>query len=181
VLGSRDAAASQSGGIGRASFGVDHNFPSPILDAVKPFLPFAATTLLTIDPRLVEDKDDWEVILALHQLGYDGLITADYNMTRLPREMAVIHQTRSTLVAIEAAGDNPLRAVGQLLVQSFHVARAFRPQEAQVFRIGEPRAVRPASAWARLGEMASEQGRAIQEMFNEVRLTQDELDTPVVR
>ncbi len=52
-----------------------------------------------ISPALVENLEDWQVILALHQLDFDGLITLDYEMLNLPKEITVVHQTHSTLVA----------------------------------------------------------------------------------
>lgn len=181
MLGPRTSAPGQSsGGVddSRPHFGVDHDFPEPLLNAARPFLTFDGTMLRHIDPALVADKEDWEVILALYQLGYDGLITLDAAMLQLTKEIAVVHQTRSTLVVIEAAGDNPLRAMGQLMVQAPHIAGAFDRGRPQIFRIPAPRAIRPSSAWDRLGELASERGEAIEAVFRADSLSDGELETP---
>jgi hypothetical protein len=152
------------------TFAVDHDFPEPILITVEPYLPFKVKMLRHISPALVRDKDDWEVLLAISQRHYDGLITLDYEMLKLPREMAIVHQTNLTLIAIEAAGDNPLVAIGQLLVQAKSISNAFDPNQPQVFRISRSRATRPVAARALLGEMASRIGVSIQQLLNENRL-----------
>jgi hypothetical protein len=132
-----------------------------------------------VSTELVADREDWEVILALDQLGYDGLITLDSAMLQLTKEVTLVHQTRSTLVVIEAAGDNPLRAMGQLMVQALQVARAFKRNLPQIFRIPPTRAVRPMSAWDRLGEIASGRGATIDAVFRADGLSQEELAIPI--
>ena len=50
-----------------------------------------------IDPRMSE-LDDWKLLLALHhdERPWDGLITTDTGMTRLPpRELAVLRYVSS--------------------------------------------------------------------------------------
>ena len=115
-------------------FGVDHNFPEPILEAIRGYLPFGVEMIKEISPLLIANVDDWQVLLALAQQGYHGLISLDFEAIALPKEMAVVHQTNLTVVAIEAAGDNPLRAVGQLLIHATHIEKAYRADEPQVFQ-----------------------------------------------
>lgn len=133
-----------------------------------------------IDGRLIQNLDDWQVLLALKQEGFSGLITLDYMMLQLPKEMAVLHQTKMALVAIEAAAHNPLRAIGQLLTHAPQIAKAYQLNQAQIFRIPNPRAIQPMGAWNRLGEMASEQGVSIKQLFGQTRLSPNELATPVL-
>jgi hypothetical protein len=128
-----------------------------------------------IDARLVDRLDDWEVILVLSQFGYEGLITLDASMLELPREMAVVHQTNFTLFAVEAAGDNPLRATGQLLLHARSVATQHDSSQPQIFRVPAPRTIQARSAWDRLGELASAQGVSIQELFDANRLAPEDL------
>jgi hypothetical protein len=116
-------------------FGVDHNFPEPLLDAIRGYLPFGVEMIKKISPLLIQNVDDWQVLLALAQQRYHGFISLDFEAIALPKEMAVVHQTKLTVVAIEAAGDNPLRAVGQLLIHATHIEKNYRPDEPQVFRI----------------------------------------------
>lgn len=133
-----------------------------------------------ISPMLVDDMDDWQVLLALTQRGLAGLITLDYSMLDLPKEMAVVHQTKTTLIAIEAAGDNVLRAVGQLMTHLPTIVKAWESERPQVFRLTRPRGAPPISAWDRLGEIASDRSQSIEEIFNEVRLSPAELANPVI-
>jgi hypothetical protein len=91
-------------------FALDQNFPQPIIDALNDFIPEAdLVPLRDVDPLLVADIDDWQVLLALHQhvRPWDGLITTDSGMLNLPREMAVVRQTNLTLVVAEGAGHDP--------------------------------------------------------------------------
>src|SRR2546425_4128285 len=102
-------------------FGVDHNFPEPILEAIRGYLPFGVEMIKEISPLLIANVDDWQVLLALAQQGYHGLISLDFEAIALPKEMAVVHQTKFTLVAIEAAGGKPLRAGGPMLLPATHI------------------------------------------------------------
>jgi hypothetical protein len=88
-------------------FALDQNFPHPIVGALNAFLLEAELVpLRDIDPLLVADMDDWQVLLALHHhdRAWDGLITTDSGMLNLPREIAVIRQTNLTLVVAEGGG-----------------------------------------------------------------------------
>jgi hypothetical protein len=161
-------------------FAVDHDFPEPILRSVQPFLPLDLELISRIDKRLVDRLDDWEVILALSQIGYEGLVTLDASMLELPRELAVVHQTNFTLFAIEAAGNNALRATGQLLLHIRSVATQHDPTQPQLFRVTAPRGIHPNKAWDRLGQLASGQGVSIQQLFNAHRLSASELTRKVL-
>ena len=162
-------------------FAVDHNFPEPLLEAAKPFLArwFGVEMIKQISAELIREKDDWEVMLALHQLQWDGLIGLDAKILSLPKEMAVVEQTKFTLVAIESAGDDPLRAIGQFLVHARRIAKEFDAERPQIFRIGRPRAFEVMSPWdcfKRIG-----QGRDPKEIFRGNRLTDEELEMQVLK
>lgn len=161
-------------------FGFDHNFPEPIFDAIKAYLPFSGELLHRISEKMVDKLEDWEVILALHQQGYDGLITLDYEMLSLSREMAAVHQTKCTLVAVESAGHNPLRATGQLLLYANYIANTHVVGQPQVFTITKPRPTPPRSAWDCLGLIANKDKLSVQETYDHARLTPTELAHPVI-
>ncbi len=94
-------------------FALDQNFPQPILALLAEYLREEAelVPLAQIDKRLAESVDDWRILLSLHQRGdWDGLITTDSGMLSLPRELAVLMQTKLSLVVAEEAGHDPLRA-----------------------------------------------------------------------
>ncbi len=164
----------------RPHFGVDHDYPPKLVQAAAQYLPFDVTVIRDIDARLVDRLEDWEVLLGLHQLGFSGLITLDSQMLDLPREMAVLHQTNSTLVVIEAAGHNPLRAFGQLLLHMTSIADQYDPGQPQLFRIPTPRPLHPTKPWDRFGELARRQALSIQQIFDSAKLSQDELSTPIL-
>jgi hypothetical protein len=149
---------------------------------VRPYLPVVlqGELIQRISVELIDDKDDWQVILALHQMGFAGLVTLDPSMLTLAREVATIHQTRATVVAIDAAGHNPLRATGQLLLHAHAIANGYIAAQPQVFQIAKPRSPTPLPAWAYIGKIASGEGHAAQQTFDAAKLSVAELDTPVI-
>lgn len=57
---------------------LDQNFPEPILNALGRFIPEAELVpLRKIDQRL-PTLDDRALVIALHQLDYQGLVTNNY-------------------------------------------------------------------------------------------------------
>lgn len=160
-------------------FGVDHNFPEELMYAARPFLGrwFGVEMIKRISGELIREKEDWEVMLALHQMGWDGLIGLDARILSSPKEMAVVEQTKFTVVAIESAGHDPLRAIGQVLVHARHIGQSFRADEPQVYRIGRPQALEALSPWVYLQKIGRGDGKAV---FRSHRLTDEELARPVL-
>jgi hypothetical protein len=158
-------------------FATDHNLPEPILAAVEEYVPFEAVRIKSIDERLVDSADDWQVLLAVHQAGLDGLITLDAAMTKLPREIAVLHQTQLTLVAVESATHDPLRAMGEVLVRADHFARMHSPTKPQLFVFRRPPFHGPDTAWAALERIAKREGQRAEDLYEAARLTDSELET----
>lgn len=97
---------------------LDQNFPAPLIRHLVDYLPEALElrSLHDIDPRLTA-MDDRPLIIALHQLGWHGLITNNYKMLYEPHEVAAIVETRCVVVAVEGLGHDPLRAAGALLLE----------------------------------------------------------------
>lgn len=88
----------------RRLFALDQNFPEPVLGAVATAIPMAELVpVRAIHPEL-SDVDDWQLLLALHRDSrpWDGLITNDANMLRLPKEMTVLAQTNLTWLSSRA-------------------------------------------------------------------------------
>jgi hypothetical protein len=90
--------------------------------------------------RRIDDRmatlDDWEVLLALHsdEPEWDGLVTTDAKMLSLPRELAVLCQTKLTLVVAEAVGQDPIKATGLVLAHISRICEQTRPETPQVWR-----------------------------------------------
>ena len=114
---------------------LDQNFPTPLINAVRAYLPsnLELQSLHEIDPRL-SDLDDRPLIIGLHQLGWDGLITNNYKMLEVPTEIAAIVTTKMIIIAIEGLGHDPLRAVGALLLELPGLPDRLRPRTSNVFR-----------------------------------------------
>lgn len=67
---------------------LDQNFPTPILAALEDYLvDIELVSLRKIDPRL-STLDDRQLVIALHQLGFPGMVTNNYRMLKNPRELA---------------------------------------------------------------------------------------------
>jgi hypothetical protein len=76
---------------------LDQNFPTPLIRAVAAYLPddVEVRSLHQIDRRL-SDLEDRSLLIALRQLGWNGLITNNYRMLAVPHEIAAIIKTRTT-------------------------------------------------------------------------------------
>ena len=98
---------------GALRLALDQNFPTPLINAVRGYLPadLEIQSLRQIDPRLSE-LDDRALLIAVHQLGWYGLITNNYKMLAVPTEIAAIVKTNAIVIAVEGLGHDPLRAVG---------------------------------------------------------------------
>jgi hypothetical protein len=160
-----------------ALFALDQNFPEPIVSALDRFIPEAELVpLRKIDPLLIADLEDWEVLLALHHHArpWDGLISTDSGILNLPREMAVLRQTNLTLVVAEAAGHDPLRATGLLFTHLSWIAGQTTSVEPQVFRLRAHN--RPAlDPWTLLERIADHSNRDVGDVWREAQLTAAEL------
>jgi len=121
-----------------ALFTLDQNFPQPIVEGLRDWLEADAELTPIADiHREMATLDDWEVLLALHTdaRAWDGLITIDARMLNLPRELAVLCQTKLTLVVAVAAGHDPIKATGLVLAHISNVCQRTRTDRAQVWRL----------------------------------------------
>lgn len=166
----------------RRLFALDHNFPVPIVDALKPSMPEAEMVPISrIDPRLPKLKDDWRVFLALHHhaRAWDGLITTDSGILALPRELAVLHQTKLTLVVAEAAGHDPVKATGLVLTQLSGICAKTDPKHPQIWTLKTIQKD-PQRAWDLLGRIASREKTSVEEIFSSNRASKEEFaDDPL--
>lgn len=161
-----------------ALFALDQNFPQPIVEALNEFVPEAELVPLgDIDPRLTADLDDWEVLLSLHHhaRAWDGMITNDGGILRLPREMAVIRQTNLTLVVARAAGHDPLRATGLLFMHLSYICRETTPDRPQVWDLTAQN--RPAKdPWTYLESIAEHTNRTVDTVWGDAELSVDDME-----
>lgn len=160
-------------------FALDHNFPEPIVKVLSGVLADSGDAELTsvseINPRMA-DLDDWRIMLALHhdERQWDGLITTDSSILKQPPELAVLIQTKLTLVVAMDAGDNPIKATGLLFAYLGGICGRTEPTVAQVWKLNA--ANRPAQEpWDELKSVAAHQNRNAQDLWQENRLSDAEL------
>jgi len=157
-------------------FALDQNFPTPIIDALRSFIVEAeVVSVRDIDSRLSR-LDDWQLLLALHHHSdrWEGLITTDSSMVLLPRELAVLVQTKLTLVIAEESGHDPLRATGLVLAHLPAIAKRTRPDVAQIWRL---RALTPPhrDPWDELARVGRHTNTSARALFAQNKLTDEEL------
>jgi hypothetical protein len=89
---------------------LDQNFPKPLLEDLQRWLPTEVEVvhITDIDSRL-SPLSDRELIIALRQLGFDGLVTNNWRMLNIDSEIAAIIATNSVVVAMKKMGDDAIR------------------------------------------------------------------------
>lgn len=134
---------------------------------------------MQIDPDLTHDHDDWEILLALHQhpKAWDGMITTDSSMLSLPKELAVLCQTRLTLIVAESSGHDPIRATGLVLAHIEGICKKTRPDVAQYWRLRTSTQNHDAP-WDRLSTVARRQGTTAPALYEQFKLSEEELQRP---
>lgn len=156
-------------------FALDEDFPDTIIDALGLGVPEAELVPIRhIDPRL-RQMDDWKLLLSLHHLGeWDGMVTTDARMLKLPRELAVLHQTNLTLVTIEQAGHDPIRAAGLLLVHLPTICRKTVRSTGQIWKLNA-QVKNHDEPWKELQKVAHHLSLSVNHLFHAHRLSRKEL------
>lgn len=157
-------------------FALDQNFPTPLLEALRPFIrEVDLVSVRDLDGRLPELRD-WELLLSLYHWRprIDGLVTADSSMTSLPREMCVVAQTRLSLIVAAEAGHDPLKAAGLLLLHLPHICEQSRIDRAQIWSL---RSIQrpPVKPHEYLERIAKRERKTVEEVRDEHALSQAEL------
>ena len=156
-------------------FVLDQNFPLNILTALG-YIPEANLTALhSVNSALIQDHEDWEILLDLHRRGYDGFITADSAMIRLPKELAVLIQTGLTLVVTEGVGHDSIQATGLLLIHLPHIAHQTRKGTPQLWRLRPPPRRNYIDPWDILRAVADGLGESMRVLYRRERLPDSDL------
>lgn len=164
----------------RLRLALDQNFPTPLMRAVADYLPFdiALDHIADIDRRL-SPLDDRALLIALRQLRYDGLVTNNYKMLYVPEEIAAIVKTKAVVVATRGLGHDPIRAVGALLLELPGLAGRLRPNASNVFMLGYEQR-RPRNGWAYLQDAAARLEQTAEQLWQSVKVTDEEATRPVL-
>ena len=158
-------------------FALDENFPERLLlEIIQTYTPeLDLRPIRSIDARLTGGLPDHRLILALHQLGIEGLVTNDDSMLALPEVLAIVEQTGFTIVVCRRTGHDPLVATGLLLTHLARIARRHVRGTAQVWRLSAPD--RGPETFRSLASSAEQRsGRRIRDHH----LSGKGLDTPVL-
>ena len=158
---------------------LDHNFPEPILKCLEQYIPDPKLIpLQRIHPALCE-LTDRRLLIALHQLGHEGLVTNDYKMLLNPNSLAVLLRTNLAVFAIQGVGDDPIRATGALLLDLPAAVRAIESGRRGVFWL-RPRVPQPKQPWDLFKQAAQRRNQDPEGLHREVRVTDRELAEPVL-
>jgi len=152
------------------TFVLDQNFPLNILRALG-YIPEAdLLPLHQVNPALIRDHEDWEILADLYRRGLDGFVTSDSSMLQLPKELAVLVQTGLTLVVTEGVGHDSIEATGLLLLHLRHIAHQTRKGTAQLWRLRPPRRTNHVDPWETLRDVASKLGEPSSTLYQRERL-----------
>jgi hypothetical protein len=158
-------------------FALDHCFPEPIVEVLREWLTEAElVSIRHIDARLTDNTEDWQLLLALHHHSrpWDGLVTNDSSMLRLPREMSVLMQTKLNLVVADDAGHDPLKATGLVFAHLPWICSRLDANKSQVWQLRANR--KPAEdPWELLRSIADHRHLDLQTLFQGARLSHAEL------
>lgn len=166
----------EPGGGGRLVVPLDIAVPEPLLAALDAFMAdVALTPLHRIDRRLAE-VDDRVLALALRQEGFDWLATDNDKILRNPSELAAVLRAGVNVFAVHGTGGDPLRAVGALLLDLPDAVR-------RASGLGEvfwsrPRRPAPHRPWELFEEAAARHGLPAAELYEQVKVTDEEMTTP---
>lgn len=161
---------------------LDQNFPLPLLVAMRDWLPAGVDLkhVKEIDKRLCVASDR-ELIIALSQLGYDGLVTNNYKMLFVPHEVAAIIATKAVVIALEKMGDSPIRPAGALMLELPDLERRLLPNQPNVIRLHYTHR-RPTNGWDCLQHAAGQRhdGVTADDLWTLNRPTEEELAQPIL-
>jgi hypothetical protein len=96
-------------------------------------------------------------------------------MLSLPRELAVLMQTKLSLVVAEEAGHDPLRATGLLLLHLPGICRDSTTTKPQVWRLRAPGRRPVIDPWEELERVAEHQSEKAPELYADAKLSSSEL------
>ncbi len=121
----------------RVTFALDQNFPQPILQQVRGFIPQAdMLSISEIDAALAR-VEDCELVSALGRRGFSAVVTNDYHMLRQPGVLLAAQRRQVSIVAIEALGHDSVRATGAFLLDLPAIAKRIAASaKPMIFRIG---------------------------------------------
>ena len=158
---------------------LDQNFPEPILERLEPWMgDIELLPLRTIDEELTR-LDDRDLLIALKQLEFEGLVTLNYKMLRNPKELAAVLKTKLSIFAVEGVGHDPIRATGALLLDLRPAVNAIESGRTGVFWL-RPRSPQPQDPWELFERAAQNHGEDAAALYDQVKISDGRLETPIL-
>ena len=158
---------------------LDQNFPEPILGRLEPWMgDIELLPLRTIDEELTR-LDDRSLLIALKQLGFEGLVTLNYKMLRNPMELAAVLKTRLNVFAVEGVGHDPIRATGALLLDLAPAVNAIESGRTGVFWL-RPRSPQPQDPWDLFERAAKNHNADAAVLYEQVKVTDADLAASIL-
>lgn len=150
---------------------LDQNFPRPPgFDLGSVDATVEAVHVFDHDPALTEaGTPDWLIYLRAVEDGFDALVTRDWHQLDQPEELWVLSNLQLTVVSWRRPFNDPVAEWGHLLAYLPQLKRRIERRQPRVLLLPPPQLsksneVNPREA---LGEYASQQGRAVQEIRRE--------------
>lgn len=158
---------------------LDHNFPEPILERLVPWMgDIQLLPLRAIDEELTR-LDDRDLLIALKQLGFEGLVTLNYKMLRNPKELAAVIKTKLNIFAVEGVGHDPIRAAGALLLDLRPAVNAIESGNTGVFWL-RPRSPKPQDPWELFKRAAQNHGEDVATLYERVKVSDADLGAVIL-
>lgn len=164
----------RAGASGHLKVALDHNFPTPIIEAVRPWMiEVQLHAVRDIHPRM-PTLSDADVVRAVSLRGFDMLVSCDDDYLRDAAVLSAILQTKLTTVVTFGVGHDPVTAAGLLLAYLPLLARQYDPGAPQLFRlrVGRPPAIDP---WSELAKMGAREGVSAETIYRRHRLSEADL------
>lgn len=158
---------------------LDQNFPEPILEQLEPWMgDIQLLPLRTIDEELTR-LDDRDLLIALKQLEFEGLVTLNYKMLRNPKELAAVLKTKLSIFAVEGVGHDPIRATGALLLDLRPAVNAIESGKAGVFWL-RPRSPKPQDPWVLFERAAQNHDEDAATLYERVKVSDADLEAVIL-
>jgi hypothetical protein len=130
-------------------------------------------TVHEISPDL-SNCADRQLIIRLHSLGFHAMVSNDRHILSVPEELAALVATRMGFVCVRAAGDNPIKATGALLLELSNLPNTFSDKRRRVLDLHYERR-RPADPWDYMERIAAREGTTAAEIYEKLKPSSAEL------
>ncbi|MDR1188263.1 MAG: hypothetical protein LBK95_12550 [Bifidobacteriaceae bacterium] len=154
---------------------LDQNFPTNLVSSIEGAVPqtIELRSVWAIDPKL-SDMGDRQLILSLHSIGFDALVSQDARILQTPEHLAALLATKIGFVCVRNAANSSIKATGALLLELSRLPRVFQERGRRVLDLHfESR--RPRDAWHYMEKIAKRSGTEARKLYAQFKPTAEEL------